>query len=313
MNREPFSIVVPVYNRADLVVRTLDSIYAQTYRPLHLIVVDNASSDSTADTVRKWAENKNDAGFSVTLVSDPVSGAAHARNTGLAEVSTKWMCFFDSDDCMRPELVEKVMHTVEADPTLQIVSWPMLYHSIDGKERMLPNRSGDTLINHIVHCTLSTDRFAIRTDFVQSSGCWNSRLRGWDDWELGIRLLIDNPRIKFLSTPLVDYYATEDSLTGLSYSARTGVWEEAVRYAAESITKSRRSDKGRLLRMMHFQKCALAGRYAFEKRNDLALPLLEEVKNDRSLSHLHRRILKLVYRMHAKGIRGSWYAAYCFL
>lgn len=313
MQREPFSIVVPVYNRATLIVRTLESIYAQTYRPLRLIVVDNASTDSTASVVEKWGAEKSDDDFSLTLVNDPVAGAAHARNTGLARVNTPWMCFFDSDDCMRPGLVEEVMKTVAAEPTLEIIGWPMVYHGLNGRQRLFPNRRGNDLLNHIIHCTFCTDRFAVRTDFIRSSGCWNSRLKGWDDWELGIRMLLRSPRIKFLSSPLVDYYATEDSLTGLDYSGRAGVWEEALRYATEAISRSRRSDKGRLLRFMRFRECALAGFYGRENRKDLALPLIEEVKHDRSLSPLHRRILKLAYRMHSRGMRGSWYAAYYFL
>ena len=61
------TVVVPVYNRAHLIRRCLDSIYAQTYRPLCVIVVDNASTDSTALAVEDWARDHMDGGFSLHI------------------------------------------------------------------------------------------------------------------------------------------------------------------------------------------------------------------------------------------------------
>ena len=60
-----FSIVIPVKNRESLILRALDSVKAQTYRPLKIIVVDNASTDSTIQSVNIWASVNCTVGLSV--------------------------------------------------------------------------------------------------------------------------------------------------------------------------------------------------------------------------------------------------------
>ena len=78
----PVTIVIPVYNRAHTIARTLRSIDAQTLRPARVILVDNNSSDSSVDAMRAWADGKD----YVTLLSQPRPGACAARNRGLDHV-----------------------------------------------------------------------------------------------------------------------------------------------------------------------------------------------------------------------------------
>ena len=73
--RNCMTVVVPVYNRAHLIRRCLDSIYAQTYRPLSVVVVDNASADATAREVTDWIATHHDMDFSIRLLSEMRRGA----------------------------------------------------------------------------------------------------------------------------------------------------------------------------------------------------------------------------------------------
>ena len=68
------SIVIPVYNRAAVVTRTLDSVFAQTARPLQLILVDNASTDGSAELLRQWAATHDSSDFGVRLLSASARG-----------------------------------------------------------------------------------------------------------------------------------------------------------------------------------------------------------------------------------------------
>ena len=102
---EAITIVVPVKNRATLVLRTLGSIKAQTWRPLKVIVVDNASTDGTPESVENWIEKHGAPDFEVTLDREPEPGAARARNRGLEAVDTRLMMIFDSDDMLSPAQV----------------------------------------------------------------------------------------------------------------------------------------------------------------------------------------------------------------
>ena len=78
------SIIIPVYNRASLVIRTLDSIAAQTLQPDRIIVVDNNSSDGSYDAVKRWMDAYSGTAR-CTLLTERKPGAAAARNKGLRE------------------------------------------------------------------------------------------------------------------------------------------------------------------------------------------------------------------------------------
>ena len=93
------AVVVPVWNRAGLVLRCLQSICAQTLIPQSVVVVDDGSTDGTADSVDAWVREHGGA-LGITLLRRPHAGAAAARNAGLATIGeASFVAFLDSDDC----------------------------------------------------------------------------------------------------------------------------------------------------------------------------------------------------------------------
>ena len=74
---EMVSVVVPVRDRAEIVCRTLESIENQTYRPIHLIVVDNGSRDETLRVVSDWKYAHEAEGFKITILLESTPGACH--------------------------------------------------------------------------------------------------------------------------------------------------------------------------------------------------------------------------------------------
>jgi len=93
---------VPVYNGERYLKEALDSILVQTYRPLEIIVVDDGSTDGTAEVVAGYNEG-------VRYVWQPNSGPAAARNRGLSLVQGEFVAFLDADDLWHPEKLERQM------------------------------------------------------------------------------------------------------------------------------------------------------------------------------------------------------------
>jgi len=121
------SVIVPAYNREKYLAKTLDSIFAQDYRPIEVVVVDDGSTDGTASIARLYPE--------VRYFYQPNLGPAVARNTGLAECTGELISFLDADDywvehvlriqsdylATRPELgsiMGKVWNFLDAGATL---------------------------------------------------------------------------------------------------------------------------------------------------------------------------------------------------
>lgn len=292
------SVVIPVKNRASLIGRCLDSIKSQTYRPLQVIVVDNNSTDCTIEVVEKWkAMNCND-NLQLTILEEKMPGAAAAREKGLSAVTTEWVLFFDSDDEMRKDMISSIMAEIGKDNSLDLIYWNCIVHTDRGdKKRVFKFGKRSVWSQHIYNGLLFTLSFAVKTEFIRNVGGWNTSLRGWDDWELGVRLLLANPIMKEIPHPLAIIHPQEDSITGINHYSKAGVWEEAIDACEQDIRKycidSQMQNK--LLRMVNYRRINLAALYRAEKRVDLAKPLLQKALAHPTVTPLRKLLARLIY------------------
>lgn len=300
-----FSIVIPIYNRAAIVANALDSIAKQTYRPIHLILVDNNSSDNTLEILYQWKNTNESDDFAVTIVTEAKPGAAAARNKGLSYVDSNLLAFFDSDDTMRPTAIADYVEAFTKNPKADIVCCNALYHFINGKTRLFHYRNGDILRNHIYHATLRTQGYAVRTSFFKNSGAWDDNVMTWNDWETGIRLLLNDPCVVPLGKTLVDIYMQESSITGLDFSSKAGKWEVALNKAEKVITNSSYKDKNSLLRLIDYRRIILAAHYKKEGHVKLANPLYSQVMQHNKADFRMRLLMPLVYHYTSMGGRGT--------
>lgn len=99
----PVSVVIPAYNAAGTIDRTLQSVRNQTWRDLDIIVVDDGSGDATAERVRRHAAEDG----RVRLFVQPNGGVARARNRGIEEARGDLIAPVDADDLWRPDKIER--------------------------------------------------------------------------------------------------------------------------------------------------------------------------------------------------------------
>lgn len=263
----PITIVIPVYNRAHTIGRTLDSIDAQSVRPAHVVLVDNNSSDGSMAVMKAWADRRRDY---VTVLSEHVPGACAARNCGLRAVTTEWTMFFDSDDVMLPDHVADFTQAIARHPGADVIGRDILTRFIDGTTRRLYFHAGrNAMFHHIFRGCLSTQRIIACTSLFRKVGGWTQGLPGWDDYELGVRLLLNTADIVAIGgNPSVITYQQEQSISGLDFSSHPERWEESLclirgHFAALPDTDIR---KGRMLDWIDARAMILAAQYEGESR-----------------------------------------------
>ena len=103
------SIIMPSYNTAPYIAKSIQSVIDQTYKDWELIIVDDCSKDNTDEVIKPYL---NDARIKY-LENDRNSGAAVSRNYALREAKGKWIAFLDSDDLWMPEKLEKQIAFME--------------------------------------------------------------------------------------------------------------------------------------------------------------------------------------------------------
>lgn len=110
------SVVIPAFNAAAWIRETLDSILAQTYGPIEIVVVDDGSTDETATVIGEYAPR-------VRLVGQPNSGGCSSpRNHGLRAATGAFVTFFDADDVMVPDKIERQVAFLQAHPDVALVT-----------------------------------------------------------------------------------------------------------------------------------------------------------------------------------------------
>jgi glycosyltransferase involved in cell wall biosynthesis len=111
MNNPLISCIVPVYNGARFLREALDSIMAQTYRPVEIIVVDDGSTDDSAKIAQQYPAP-------IRLHSQANAGPAAARNRGVGLACGEFLAFLDADDLWHPEKLEGQMARLRQRPEL---------------------------------------------------------------------------------------------------------------------------------------------------------------------------------------------------
>ncbi|MDG5818691.1 glycosyltransferase family 2 protein [Natronococcus sp. A-GB7] len=190
------SVVIPTYNRKDLLPTAIESALAQTYDNLEIIVVDDCSTDGTQELLKeRYATEVR------YLRHDENRGGSAARNTGIEAASGKYIALLDSDDEWLPRKVEKQVDRLE-ELSKDWVAAYCDYHQtrrswlIETFDNIFPRTSGQEGGTELIE-DLLTKQFAhggssslvIRTATLEALGGFDERFQRHQDVELLLRLL----------------------------------------------------------------------------------------------------------------------------
>lgn len=137
------SIIVPVYNTADYLSACLDSLLAQTYENLEIIIIDDGSTDNSPAIIESYA--KKDSRIKTTRQKN--QGLSGARNAGLKETTGEYVTFVDSDDMIEPSMLQDMIIALEdTNSDIAVCSFKEIYPN--GKivhfNKNLPKKVYDT-------------------------------------------------------------------------------------------------------------------------------------------------------------------------
>ena len=109
------SVIIPTYNRANLISEAIDSVLQQTFTDFEIIVADDGSTDDTEEVVKRYGDR-------VRYVWTQNGGTGHARNVGMQHARGRYFIFLDSDDVFYPYALEVETRLLEQFPTVSVVS-----------------------------------------------------------------------------------------------------------------------------------------------------------------------------------------------
>lgn len=297
----PVTIVIPVYNRAHTLPRLLQSIDAQTLAPAAVVLVDNASTDTSLSVLREWAETHSHA----KVVTEKRPGASAARNRGLREVTTEWTMFFDSDDEMLPTHIADITRAISIHKDADIIGRDIITRH-DGRDSRKPFTTSSPLFNQLFHSILSTQRYVAKTELFRNVGGWNESLKGWNDLELGVRLLLTSPTLASAGgPPSVIVHFQKESITGTNFTRGRGIWEAAIEAIRGHLATAGHTTA---LAWLDTLAVMLAATYHREGSGEAAHALLHQTLSTTP----YPRRMKVLYLYHRLAGRLTWALAKIF-
>lgn len=127
MNKNPrFSVIIPLYNKAHTILRTLNTVLCQTYTDFEIVIIDDGSTDNGAQIIESSLKDAR-----VNIVRQNNKGVSAARNRGVKESKGDYIAFLDADDEWLPSYLEKVVEAIEKFPCHAIYNVPALHRDIE--------------------------------------------------------------------------------------------------------------------------------------------------------------------------------------
>ncbi|MEJ7861509.1 MAG: glycosyltransferase [Pyrinomonadaceae bacterium] len=186
-NLQPLvSIIIPGYNRAEYIAETIESVLAQTYRNIEIIVVDDGSTDNTREIVAEYLPK-------VQYIWQENSERGASRNHGLRLAKGEFISFLDSDDLWLPNKIESDLEFFNKNLSFGVIHTDAIQIDANGNKLKLLKRKG---FQGRITAKLLEDNFILmathlaRTQVIREIGGFREerQLSGSEDWEMWVRL-----------------------------------------------------------------------------------------------------------------------------
>lgn len=214
------SIIIPVYNCADYLQSTLDSVFAQTMPDFEVIVVNDNSTDATGELLSQYAGRKN-----VRILQNTCNmGVAFSRNQALEQAQGEFICFLDGDDLWKPDKLQKQLQF------MQDQQCDLCYTAYDfmrddgqpcGKTYRVPRQLtwSKLIYENVIGCST----VMCRAELLQKHRFREQYFH--EDYVLWLELLKNGYCAYGVQEPLVKYRFARQSKSGNKIKAAKGRWE----------------------------------------------------------------------------------------
>lgn len=186
------SVIIPIYNHAHTIERSLNSIFKQTYRPIEIIMVDDGSTDNFKQKEKRLLEDAKKNNVNLKILYQENSGAPCARNFGFRESQGEMVIFWDADTIGKKKMIETMYNFLTSHPEASYAYSQFRF----GWKKMKSRDFSDELLkkNNFIDTT-SLMRRAVFTSF-------DEKLKRFQDWDLWLGLLEQGKRGVFIKQVL---------------------------------------------------------------------------------------------------------------
>jgi glycosyltransferase involved in cell wall biosynthesis len=271
--RPAVSVVIPAFNRAHVITRALDSVYAQTFQDFEVVIVDDASGDGLRQAVQRYD-------WRVSLIRlDKRRGAAGARNAAIPHTRAEWIAFLDSDDEWLPEKLERQLDATRENADQRDVVYCACLRQRPGEKPAIRPKgelSDGVILDALLlrqHAPTASAYIVRRTALVRAKG-FDETFPTAVDIDLWLRLATMGCRFAAVQDPLVikhdagrDQMKQDAAAKAIGFRRMDERWGPTMCERLGEDGYRRWHDK-RARRIARKQEDALAGFVAYDARRE---------------------------------------------
>ncbi len=205
-----FSVIIPSFNRAWALPRSIESVLCQTLEDFELILVDDGSTDETPQVLNSYARSDD----RIKIITSKNHGVSHARNCGITSAKGQWLAFLDSDDEWLEDKLELQLSELISSKTLWCHGSEIWIR--EGKELKQKKKhrrgSGDQFERSLELCCISPSTVVIQKELLNEHK-FREDFPVCEDYDLWLRLTSQH-RISYVEKPIIKKYGGhEDQLS----------------------------------------------------------------------------------------------------
>jgi glycosyltransferase involved in cell wall biosynthesis len=242
------SAVIPAYNVEKFILAAVESALSQSFRDLEVIVVDDGSTDKTADLVMSLHDSR------LKLIRQNNLGLAAARNTGIRASRGKYIGLLDGDDIWLPKKADLQIGIMEEDANIGITYSNSAYIDEAGRftgQLLISRIKEPSLRELLVRSHILPSSATIRKECFSQAGMFDERLRACEDYEIWVRILHRTSfKARLVSEVLTGYRVRTTSLS-MDFDAFLSNARKVVAIFAEHIPEFSEKLRHRALGEVH--------------------------------------------------------------
>jgi len=203
------SVVIPTYNRRDLLRRALLSVFAQTLPPTEVVVIDDGSTDGTDAMIRNEFP-------AVRYYRQENRGVSSARNLGIRHAASDWLALLDSDDEWLPDKLIRQTAALAANPDSRVCHTEELWIRNGIRVNPAPKyaKTGGWIFTQCLPlCAMSPSTVMIHRSVFTDIGLFDTRLPACEDYDLWLRITANYPVLLIAEPQIKKYGGHDDQLS----------------------------------------------------------------------------------------------------
>lgn len=198
------SVIIPTYNRADIVIDAINTILNQTYQNFEIIIIDDGSTDNTKQVIKEINDPR------IRYIYQENSGRPScARNKGIKIATGEYIAFLDSDDLWHHQMLEKNINALNSNNNIGFVTNWSSYRTFQGEEIFKKICYAKNRHDYMSYLLLSPDKayagpstILVKKECFEKVGCFDEEMTFCEDWDMFFRISL-----------LYEFYNIEEVLT----------------------------------------------------------------------------------------------------